>query len=165
MVAELARRRGVRLGEKTGEECNALVGRDGDLLLAQPQTYMNRSGHSAHCLVERHGFSPEEILVVYDDVNLPLGRLRLRRAGSPGGHRGMESIAEGLRTDQVPRLRLGVAGEGGPPPGGDELVEFVLAPFATEEKPAIEEMVGRAADACEVWLAAGIEAAMQGFNG
>jgi PTH1 family peptidyl-tRNA hydrolase len=159
----------VRLGERseenTGEECHSLVGRDGDLLLAQPQTYMNRSGYAAHCLVERHGFSPEEILVVYDDIHLPLGRLRLRRAGSPGGHRGMESIAEGLQTDQVPRLRLGVAEEAGPPPGGDALVEFVLNPFTAEERTVVTEMVGRAADACEAWLARGIEAAMQGWNG
>jgi peptidyl-tRNA hydrolase, PTH1 family len=147
------------------EECNSLVGREGDLLLARPQTYMNRSGYAAHCLVERYGFAPEEILVIYDEVHLPLGRLRLRRAGSPGGHRGMESIAEGLRTDQVPRLRVGVAPEDGPPAGGDPLVEFVLSPFTAEEREAVAAMVARAADACEVWLAQGIEAAMQGFNG
>ena len=131
-----------------------MVGRDGDLLLAQPQTYMNRSGYAAHCLVERHGFSPEEILVVYDDVHLPLGRLR-----------GLESIVEALQTDQVPRFRLGVAGEGGPPPGGDPLVDFVLTPFTAEERQAVETMVGRAADACEAWLERGIEAAMNGWNG
>jgi PTH1 family peptidyl-tRNA hydrolase len=165
VVAELARRRGVRLEESAGEECHSLVARAGDLLLAQPQTYMNRSGHAAHCLVERHGFLPEEILVVYDEIHLPLGRLRLRRAGSPGGHRGMESIAEGLRTDQIPRLRLGVAEELGPPAGGDALVEFVLSPFTAEERPAVVEMVVRAAEACEVWLAEGIEAAMRGCNG
>jgi len=169
VVAELARRRGVRFDGAF--ECGSRVARivgdvgEGDLLLAQPQTYMNRSGHAAHCLVERHGFSPEEVLVVYDDVNLPLGKLRLRRAGSPGGHRGMESISESLRTDQVPRLRLGVAAEGGPPPGGDPLVQFVLDPFTAEERPVVQEMIGRAADACEAWLSRGIEAAMQGWNG
>ena len=94
---------------------------------------MNRSGYAARCLVERHGFAPEESLVVFDEVQLPLGRLRLRRSGSPGGHRGMESILENLRTDQVPRLRLGVAGADGPPPGED-LADFVLAPFTAEEK-------------------------------
>jgi peptidyl-tRNA hydrolase, PTH1 family len=166
VVEELARRRGVRLGTgEGGDECNSRVGRDGDLLLAQPQTYMNRSGYAAHCFVERHGFLPEEVLVVFDDVNLPLGRLRLRRGGSPGGHRGLESIIEGLQTDQVPRLRLGVAREEGPPPGGDPLVDFVLTPFTPEERPAVEAMVGRAADACEAWLTRGIEAAMNGFNG
>ena len=77
----------------------------------------------------------------------------------------MESIAEGLRTDQIPRLRLGVAEEAGPPVGGEDLVEFVLSPFTTEERPKVAEMVLRAADACEVWLAEGIEAAMRGANG
>jgi PTH1 family peptidyl-tRNA hydrolase len=151
--------------DPAGEECHALVGRDGDLLLAMPQTYMNRSGYAAHCLVERHGFLPEELLVVYDEVQLPLGRLRLRPGGSPGGHRGLESIVLGLQTDKVPRLRLGVAGEGGPPPGGDPLVDFVLSPFTAEEKPAAASMIGRAADACEAWLSRGIDAAMQDFNG
>jgi peptidyl-tRNA hydrolase, PTH1 family len=168
VVEELARRRGIALGALGPlgeEECNARVGRDGDLLLALPQTYMNRSGYAAHCLVERHGFSPAEVLVVFDDVNLPLGRLRLRRGGSPGGHRGLESVVEELRTDQVPRLRLGVAGEGGPPPGGELLVDFVLTPFTPEERPVVEEMIGRAADACQVWLAEGLEAAMRGWNG
>lgn len=162
MVEELARRRGLRLAS---EECNALVGGQDGLLLAQPQTYMNRSGYAAHCLVERHGFLPEEILVVFDDVNLPLGRLRLRRAGSPGGHRGLESVVEELRTDQVPRLRLGVAGEEGPPPGGEPLVDFVLTPFAPAEQETVAAMLARAADACEAWLERGIEAAMNGWNG
>ncbi|HTQ78485.1 MAG TPA: aminoacyl-tRNA hydrolase, partial [Thermoanaerobaculia bacterium] len=91
-------------------------------------------------------------------------RLRLRRSGSPGGHRGLESIVEALRTDQVPRLRLGIAGEGGPPPGGDALVDFVLGAFPADERPAVDEMVGRAAEACAAWLEKGIEAAMGAFN-
>jgi PTH1 family peptidyl-tRNA hydrolase len=118
---------------------------------------MNRSGYAARCLAELHGLAPADLLVVFDDVHLPLGRLRLRRAGSPGGHRGMESVVENLQSDGVPRLRLGVAGEGGGPEGGDELVDFVLSPFADAE-------IARAADACEAWLAAGIEAAMNAFN-
>lgn len=134
------------------------------VLLAQPQTYMNRSGYAARCLVERHGFAPSGLLVVFDDVHLPLGRLRLRRSGSPGGHRGMESVVESLQSDEMPRLRLGVAAEAGAPAGGDELVDFVLAPFAGEERAAVDAMIRRAADACETWLAAGIEAAMNAFN-
>lgn len=161
VVEVLARRLGVAL---TAVECNALVGRGGDgPLLALPQTYMNRSGYALRCLAERHGFGPERVLVVYDDVNLPLGRLRLRPGGSPGGHRGMESVVENLRTDTVPRLRLGCAGEAGTPTG-EELVDFVLSPFRPDEEAAVEEMVGRAADACETWLAEGIDAAMNRFN-
>ncbi len=82
-----------------------------DVLLVKPQTYMNRSGYAARCFVESHELDPSAVLVVYDEINLPLGKLRLRRAGSPAGHRGLESMIENLRTAEVPRLRLGVAQE------------------------------------------------------
>ncbi len=170
VVEELARRWRVRVDRL---ECNALFGEapgpdspDGSgnpTLLAMPQTYMNRSGYAARCLLERHDLEPASVLVVYDEVSLPLGRLRLRKSGSPGGHRGLESILENLRTDQIPRLRLGVAGPDGPP-SGEELVDFVLAPFAAAEREPVDEMVRRAADACEVWLREGVEVAMNRFN-
>ncbi|HEX2644707.1 MAG TPA: aminoacyl-tRNA hydrolase [Thermoanaerobaculia bacterium] len=175
VVEELARR--WRLGLDL-LECNSFVARpagsadstasadpeDGETAwLALPQTYMNRSGYAARCLVERFGFEPEAILVVYDEVNLPLGRLRLRKSGSPAGHRGLESILENLRTDQIPRLRLGVAGPDGPPPGPG-LPDFVLAPFEEAERETVGEMVARAADACEAWLREGADAAMNRFN-
>jgi PTH1 family peptidyl-tRNA hydrolase len=134
------------------------------VLLAKPQTYMNRSGFAARCLVERHGLPAEAVLVVYDEVNLPLGRLRLRRAGSPAGHRGIESILENLRTEQVARLRVGIAVPEGPA-GGDELVDFVLSPFAPAEEETLAPVLRRAADACEAWLCEGIDAAMSRFNG
>ena len=159
MVDELARRRGVRL-EAT--ECNAAVGRRAGvgLVLAQPHTWMNRSGFAARCLVERYGFELEDLLVVYDEVALPLGRLRLRPGGSPAGHRGLESVIAELRSDRVPRLRLGIA----PAEPPADLVGFVLAPFAAGELEAAEDMVRRAADACEAWIDEGVEAAMQRFN-
>lgn len=163
VVEALARRLGVPLRET---ECSSLVGRTAgdEVVLVMPQTYMNRSGYALRCLAERHGYEPERTLVVYDEVNLPLGRLRLRPGGSPGGHRGLESVVENLRTARVPRLRLGCAGEDGPPPG-EGLVDYVLTPFAAEEEEAAAEMVERAADACEAWIADGIEAAMNRFNG
>lgn len=161
LVEEVARRRGVTVA---GEECNARVGGDPEVLLAMPQTFMNRSGYAARCLLERHGFSPGDVLVAYDDVHLPRERLRLRRSGSPGGHRGMESIVASLRTEEVARLRMGVADAEGEP-DGDALVDYVLAPFAPEEGEAVATMVQRAADACEVWLAEGVEAAMNRYNG
>ena len=73
-----------------------------------PQTYMNRSGAAVRCLVELFAVAPVDLLVIYDEVQLPLGRLRLRAAGSPGGHRGMESVVEALQTQELPRLRLGI---------------------------------------------------------
>lgn len=161
IVDELAARLGVRLGRA---ECQATVGEGNDVMLAQPMTYMNRSGFATRCLVERHDLQSEDILVIYDEVWLPLGRLRARPRGSAGGHRGMESILHNLRTDEIPRLRAGVGWEGGPPDGVD-LVEYVLDPFDDEERPEVERLVERAADACECWLAEGIEPTMERFNG
>jgi peptidyl-tRNA hydrolase, PTH1 family len=137
------------------------------VLLAMPQTYMNRSGFAARCLVELHGLDPAALLVVYDEVNLPFGRLRLRRSGSPAGHRGIESILENLRTDQVARLRIGIGGPEGPATAvtSERLVDHVLSPFTPAEEGAVAPVVQRAADACEAWLCDGIEAAMSRFNG
>lgn len=165
VVETLARRLGVPMTEV---ECNSRVGRAdagaGRIVLVMPQTYMNRSGYALRCLAERHGYEPADTLVVYDEVALPLGRIRMRPGGSPAGHRGLESVVENLRTAEVPRLRLGCAGEDGPPPG-DELVEYVLSPFGSDETQAVDEMIERAADACEAWIADGIEAAMNRYNG
>ena len=167
MIEELVRRGGLSLDRS---ECNALLATlaageaPPELLLAQPQTYMNRSGFAARCLLERYQLDPAAILVVYDEINLPLGKLRLRKAGSPAGHRGIESVIESLRTDEVPRLRLGVAPETGPP-AGEDWAGFVLAPFAAGEREALEAMILRAADACETWLRDGIDTAMNRFNG
>jgi PTH1 family peptidyl-tRNA hydrolase len=125
---------------------------------------MNRSGFAVRCLAERYALPPEQVLVVLDEVALPLGKLRLRPGGSPGGHRGLESVLASLQSDQVPRLRLGVRA-GDAPPGGEELVDFVLAPFAADEREAAASMVRRAADAVEAWLELGIEGAMACHNG
>lgn len=124
---------------------------------------MNRSGAAVRCLLERYEIAPESLLVIYDEVHLPLGRVRLRPGGSPAGHRGMESIVETLGTEAVARLRLGI----GPVPDGlgeEGLAEFVLAPFLAEERPAVEEVVERAAAAAKVWIESGIELAMNRIN-
>jgi PTH1 family peptidyl-tRNA hydrolase len=172
VIEELARRWQVPVDR---QECNALTGRaalageDGEgesrteILLVEPQTYMNRSGYALRCFVERYELEPTAVLVVYDEINLPLGKLRLRRAGSPAGHRGLESVIEHLRSAEVPRLRLGVAQE--EKVGGENLVDFVLGPFAPDEREVVEGMIRRAADACEVWAREGVEIAMRGFNG
>lgn len=145
------------------EECRSLLVESGDALLCRPQTYMNRSGAAVRCLVERYELPPERVLVVYDEVHLPLGRIRMRAAGGPGGHRGMESIVEALGSGAVPRLRLGV----GPVPAGlgqEGLAAFVLAPFPADEKPAVEDLVARAVAGCRVWLDEGIDLAMNRVN-
>src|SRR6185436_6797784 len=161
VVEEVARRAGVRL---CGGECNSLVGTASNVLLALPQTFMNRSGYAVRCLVERHELAPTSVLVVLDEVALPLGRLRVRGSGSPGGHRGLESILESLQSDTVPRLRLGVREEGDAVTGED-LADYVLAPFSLAAGEKVDEMIVRAADACESWLADGLDRAMARFNG
>ena len=167
VLDEIARRRQWRLKE---EQCSSRIAANETLVLAQPQTYMNRSGYAVRCLAELRGFEPSDMLVVFDDLHLPLGKLRLRRRGGPGGHRGLESIIESLHSQEIPRLRLGIAppSEAGDepleaPPGGD-LADFVLARFADHEMATVKTMTLAAADACELWLAEGVEAAMNSFN-
>jgi len=161
VVARLAERWKVVLGRL---ECRALVAESTGILLVAPQTYMNRSGYAVRCLVEGRDVKPTDVLVVYDDVNLPLGRLRLRANGGPGGHRGMESIVQNLQTEDIPRLRLGIALDESDMAGQD-LVDFVLATFADDEEVTVEYMVEKAADACESWLQEGSPATMNRFNG
>ncbi len=160
VVEEVARRRDARW---SGGICNSLVSETDDATLAMPQTYMNRSGFASRCLLERRGYLPERTLVVYDEVALPLGRLRFRTHGSPGGHRGMESVIESLRTDRVPRLRVGIAPDGGVE-DVEDLVHFVLEDFTGAEEEQLSEVVGRAADACECWLREGPAATMNQYN-
>jgi PTH1 family peptidyl-tRNA hydrolase len=143
--------------------CGAFVSEAGATLLARPQNYMNRSGWAVRCLCDRYQLAPESCLVVYDEIALPLGRLRLRPAGSPGGHRGMESIVAALETEQVPRLRLGIGPRDGATPPGD-LSAFVLAPFDDGEIEAVAALVELAADAVACWCAEGAETAMARFN-
>lgn len=160
VVEELSSRRGCAFDRV---ECKSLLAIEPELILARPQTYMNRSGYALRCLVEKRDLQAENILVVFDDVHLPLGKIRFRKSGGPGGHRGMESVIQNLQSEALPRLRLGVgSSEAGV--DGDALVEFVLAPFLDTELAEVEEMIGRAADACERWLADGVEATMNEFN-
>ncbi len=161
VVEEVARRAGVRL--RAGE-CNSLVAALPGALLALPQTFMNRSGYAARCLVEKHDVPPAAVLVVLDEVALPLGKLRVRPSGSPGGHGGLESILENLQSAAVPRLRLGVREEEDRVLG-EQLADYVLEPFTPAAREQVEEMVLRGADAVEVWLREDVERAMARFNG
>lgn len=160
VLDELAARLGVK---ERRVECNALVGQSPRVTLIWPQTYMNRSGYAVRCLAERHEIDPGRTLVVYDEVSLPLGKLRMRGAGGPGGHRGIESVIRNLRTDRIPRLRLGIRPE--PELADDELADFVLTGFERGEQEIVRDMVEKAADACESWLINGLEYTMSRFNG
>lgn len=162
VVEELARRRGLELTESL---CSSRWVAASDVVLSTPETYMNRSGYSARCLRDRLGIESSSMLVVFDDVALPLGGLRMRAKGSPGGQKGMASIIENLHTESIPRLRLGIApvGEGQELPS--DLVDFVLEGFTETERQLAEDQIKDAADACEFWLANGTEATMNRYNG
>lgn len=128
------------------------------VVLAKPQTFMNNSGRAAAGLLEDYEASVEDLLVVCDDFNLELGAMRARRSGSAGGQKGLQSIIEALGTDSFARLRIGIG-----PLRGDP-IDFVLTGFRRSESPVIRETVQKAAAACAVWVADGIEACMNAFN-
>ena len=131
----------------------------GPVDLVVPLTFMNASGEAVEAWRERHGLEPAELLVLVDDVYLPVGILRLRATGSGGGHHGLESIERVVGPDFA-RLRVGVGAAG----SAAELREHVLDEFEEDEKSAVDEALEQAADAAECWLAEGLLAAMNRFN-
>jgi PTH1 family peptidyl-tRNA hydrolase len=142
---------------------DALVaGNPAGLLLAKPQSYMNLSGPEIRRILDWFKWEVSDLLVVVDDVNLPLGRLRLRLSGSGGGHNGLASIEETLATRSYARLRGGV---GAAPEGGSALPGHVLGRFTAAEEPAVDAMVERAVETVEMCRSRGMEAAMNFGNG
>jgi PTH1 family peptidyl-tRNA hydrolase len=115
------------------------------LLLAKPQSFMNESGRPVARLAAWWKVEPARLLIVYDDLDLPLSKLRMRASGSSGGHNGLKSIIEWLGTADVPRLRVGIG-------RGREAIDHVLAPFSPEEQPALERAVAAAAEGVTRWL-------------
>ena len=131
-----------------------------DVLFVKPLTFMNVSGQAIGELARYYRITPDDLLVVCDDVNLPLGRLRARASGSEGGHNGLRSVAQHLGSTDYPRLRVGVG-------RGDDrrdLADHVLARFDPEERPGIEAAIARAADAVLMWTDDGLEKTMNVFN-
>jgi len=162
VIEELARRHGSgRAREKfQGVISEAVVDGQPTQLLC-PQTYMNLSGRSVQPALEFYKLTSNDLLVVCDDFHLPLARLRFRAAGSAGGQKGLSDILRTLGTDQVARLRIGI----GPPPPDWDPVDFVLSRFAADEAAAMEQCVGRAADAVADWIGQGMEFCMNRYNG
>lgn len=160
VVEELARRQN-SVFRNEGEFLTAEVEfGENCALLIKPMSFMNESGRAIGVLLRHSECGLENLLVVCDDVWLPMGKLRLRRRGSHGGHKGLKSVIETLGTEEFPRLRVGI----GPPPANLELTEFVLSPFGGEERDVIEEAIVRAGDAVEHWAEEGIETTMMRFN-
>ena len=157
----LAHRAGAPRGGERGESwvIPAHVGGE-DVLLVKPLTFMNRSGAAVDQLLAAEGGTPQDVVVVMDDVALELGTLRVRERGSHGSHNGLRSVIDALGTDEFPRVRVGVA-KGELPEG---LADYVLSEFPQEDVLVVQEVVGLAAEAVEVLLREGAAAAMNRFN-
>lgn len=160
-VERLAAAHGISLSRI---EQRAVVG-DGhvagrSVILARPQTYMNKSGDAVGPLANYYKIDPADVLVIYDDLDLPLGTLRLREQGGAGGHNGMKSIIQHLGNG-FPRLRLGI----GRPPGRMPPAAYVLQDFGDDEWPIVKEVLDRAVRAVDVFLRDGVDLAMSRFNG
>ncbi|WP_008311135.1 aminoacyl-tRNA hydrolase [Leptolyngbya sp. PCC 6406] len=133
--------------------------------LLKPQTYMNRSGQSVRAVLDWYKVEPEAVLVIYDDMDLATGRLRLRLSGSAGGHNGMKSLIAHLGGQDFPRLRLGIGRTATGEPGDRAVVAHVLGRPSAAERAHMEEVVTLAADVVEMALREGVEKAMSRFNG
>jgi peptidyl-tRNA hydrolase, PTH1 family len=159
-----------RLAEQCGvmvenRHCKALTGRsrigNEEILLAKPETYMNLSGMSVLELVRKYEADAEkDLIVIYDELDLPLGMIRVRRRGSSAGHNGMQSIINALQTEEIARIRVGVAPED-PRKGG---AKYILSPFRKSQLVAVDEALDLAAQAVNVILSEGIATAMNRFN-
>jgi len=144
-------------------EKNALTGTGrvagGSVMVAKPLTYMNLSGDAVRLLVNAYLESTDELIVVYDDIDLPLAKLRIRPGGSAGTHNGMRSIVQSLGTEKFPRLRIGIgAADGG------RLRDYVLDEFAPEEQPLVDRAIERAVDALLLFCRGDLKRAMNEFN-
>jgi len=164
VASRLAKRARAEFAVKAADSRIAEGAMDGlRVAIARPQTFMNDSGRAIRKLLDRYRTPPEALFVVYDDVDLPLGKLRLRERGGPGTHNGMRSIV-GAIGEGFPRLRVGVA-PADPTAAVGDLTQHVLTPFDADEREAAEAAIARAAEAVEVALRDGIRRAMDRFNG
>ena len=151
-------------------QCRARLGigevRGEKLLLAKPRTFVNLSGNPVACLVHKHDIPLSDLLVIYDDLDLPLGKIRLRQSGGSGGHKGMKSIVSTLGSEDFPRIRVGI----GRPRAEeqsiseDAIVNYVLSDFSPQEEATIKPVIATVSEAIDCFLSQGIEAAMSKFN-
>jgi peptidyl-tRNA hydrolase, PTH1 family len=158
VVDELARRWSVNL-RKWKSIADVAVVQDRDVVLVEPKTYMNDSGRAVGAVMAFYKIDPADVLIVVDEVQLPLGRLRLRPSGSAGGHNGLKSVIDHVGRE-FPRLRIGV--DRGHPDG--DLSDRVLSKFPRSERDIVDRAIARAADAVEIFVADGLHVAMNRFN-
>ena len=143
--------------------CRSLIARtkwhSSEVIFAKPMTYMNNSGQAVSIIVQKFEISPHDLCVVYDDLNLDLGVLRIRKGGSDGGHNGMKSIIRHLGTQDFPRLRVGIGKVEG------DWIDHVLKEFSATEREHIDKAIPCAADAIETFVTDGVQTTMNRFNG
>lgn len=161
VLDEIARRMGAAFREE--KRWTGLVAKFTGGYLLKPLTFMNDSGRSVQSVGHFYKASPAQTLVVYDDVDLPLGRLRFRTSGSAAGHNGIRSLISSLGSDEFPRLKVGISPADGRP-AGERMVGHVLGKFSAEERPVLESVIQRAADAVLSAVDRGLETAMNVFN-
>ncbi len=161
VLDEIARRMGAAFREE--KRWTGLVAKFTGGYLLKPLTFMNESGRSVQAVGHFYKASPAQTLVVYDDVDLPLGRLRFRVSGSAGGHNGIRSMISSLGSDEFPRLKVGIAAAAGRP-AGERMVGHVLGKFRADEQTELQIVIQRAADAVLSAVDRGLEAAMNVFN-
>lgn len=146
------------------EKCwHCEVARKGETWLLKPMTFMNDSGRAVAAVVRFLKLLPSQVLAVYDDVDLPVGRIRLRNAGSAAGHNGVKSLIQHLGTDAFPRLKIGVAGPSGRP-DGEDLADYVLGKFSEQERATLAHVIPQSADALQHAVQQGFDSAMNLFN-
>lgn len=161
VVKELAKENGIKIKEK---KYSALIGRGSikgiGVTLILPQTYMNRSGDTLGDLARDEARESDDIIIVCDDINLKLGRIRLKKQGSAGGHKGLESIISVLGRSEFARLRVGIATD----VHKGDITRYVLTPFRRRERKNAAHVISLAAEALECWAARGMDEAMNKFN-
>jgi len=160
-VDRLAEDCGVQLARRDSQALAVITELAGvEVMLAKPQTYMNLSGWAVARLLSKHGLAPQDLMVLVDDVALPLGTLRIRLRGSAGGHNGLKSIIGALESDEFVRVRMGVMPERPP----EDLVSYVLSPFRGAALDSVAEILDQAGHAVRVILKEGAQKAMNRFN-
>ena len=157
VIDQLAAQLGLAWEEST--KWYAVTSKQGDLILAKPMGFMNRSGYPLVAIAQFYKIAPSEILVVLDDFALPLGRIRIRAGGGTGGHNGLESVIMQFGTEDIPRLRIGI---GAAPAAG--AVDYVLGRFFEEERPLVKSAIERSVDAIKCAVDKGVVVAMNTFN-
>jgi PTH1 family peptidyl-tRNA hydrolase len=157
ILDELAARSGAAFRHES--KWDAEVASSAGTLLCRPSSFMNLSGAPVRAVADFYKYHPGDVLVILDDAALPLGKLRIRRGGSAGGHNGLQSVMNHLGSEQVARLRVGIGGA-----EGRDMADHVLSRFTADEEPVLKRAVARAADAVEFIQKSGIEAAMNAFN-